>query len=161
MKESGKERQTGDKPVFGRIIIVIIGVILVAVIAVIAWLIFKPNKDKNLSNEDYARELLSRALEDSGYYNGESDYELGLKVFDKAIDATKDEDRLSYIYIFQAHYMGSYYGKISEARTVLDSSSAKAKESSCEYQQVDYSLSILEGDWDRADKIGAGDCIND
>ena len=145
--------------------------VIIAIVAVVALLIgvgiflaIKLTRKPVQSNEEYALEILENAKQVSGFYESESDYYMGLEVFQQAKESTSDRVKLAYIEVAEADYSGNAYGKFKYARELLDKEEVQENEeliNSCFYQEIDYKISILEANWPRVREIRSGECIED
>jgi|GEM_PF-2102619 hypothetical protein len=120
-------------------------------------------KQDKQPDEEYALQLLDQAIARSGFEEAESDYAMGLEIFEEAEQATSDETRLAYIYVVKADYAGNYFGQSRYARTLLNDEIVQNNTelvTSCFYQKIDYDISMIEGNVDRINEIEGGDCLN-
>jgi len=146
-----------------KILAIFLAVIFLIIAGVLAFLIFKPGKNEpQLSNEEYAKQLLDEALEKSGYLQAESDYTVGLQVYDAAKESTSDSERLIYIELSEADFLGNYYGKYDIARELIEKDEILSNQEmtrSCYCQKIEYGILISESNWEAANEIVEGGCL--
>lgn len=146
-----------------KVFAIILAVIFLIIAGVLAFLIFKPSKNEpQLSNEEYAKQLLDEALEKSGYLQAESDYTVGLQVYNAAKESTSDSERLAYIELSEADFLGNYYGKYDSARELIGKDEILDNQEitrSCYYQKIEYGILISESNWEAANEIVEGGCL--
>lgn len=121
------------------------------------------NSNKEITNEEYAKIVYEEALQRSDYYGTESDYAMGLEVFDVAKLGIDDDSRLAYLYVAEASYASSF-GRFKHGRDLLNENVVKSYPElleSCFYKEVDYDISFQEGNYEKANEIKKGDCFNE
>jgi len=166
-KKKAADEKPLPKPLFrsktSLVVTLIIVTVLILAGAFGVWYYFK-NRKVQTEDEIYASKLIEEAVQLSGYSEAESDFGLGLTVFEKAEGLTGDENRLAYIYVAKAQYVGNYYNRTNMAREILNDPIVSNNDdllSSCFYQKVDYGISVLEGNFDRVNEISEGGCLDE
>jgi len=147
--------------------VALIAIALIAVFGLVYFGIISipgiSHKNDKQPDEEYALQLLDEAIARSGFEEAESDYEMGLEIFENAEQATSDQTRLAYIYVVKADYAGNYFGQSKYARTLLSDEIVQNNVeliNSCFYQKIDYDISMIEGNMDRINELEEGDCLN-
>lgn len=145
-----------------KVFAIFLAVIFLIIAGVLAFLIFRPGKNEpQLSNEEYAKQLLDEALEKSGYLQAESDYTVGLQVYNAAKESTSDSERLAYIELSEADFLGNYYGKFKRARELMNHTEISENQKitlSCYYQEINYGIALQENDLAAIEEFKNGAC---